>query len=125
MLNKIALSLPFLLGMVAAAHASSGQGSAAAEATSSLSKDASNAKDECRISGMVVTLAGAPIRGAFVQLENADDRGRAIKVLSDSDGRFEMKGIAPARYYLRVARNGFVCRSMASVSRRIRGRYSP
>src|ERR1700740_3197096 len=65
--------------------------------------------DECKISGMVVKLAGSePLRKARVYLRSADDDTRGISVVTGSDGRFQLKGLAPGRYHLSVNRAGFV-----------------
>jgi hypothetical protein len=65
--------------------------------------------DECKISGMVVKLAGSePLRKARVKLQSADDRRRSTSVVTDLSGHFELKGIQPGRYKLVVSRSGFV-----------------
>ena len=64
---------------------------------------------ECKISGMVVKLAGSePLRKARVQLQSADERTRSTSTVTDSSGHFEMKGIESGRYKLVVSRSGFV-----------------
>jgi hypothetical protein len=66
-------------------------------------------KEECSVSGTVVKLAdSAPLRRARVTLRGADDRTRAISVLTDATGRFLLKAIEPGRYQLSVNRAGFV-----------------
>jgi len=65
--------------------------------------------DECKISGIVVKLAGSePLRKAHVYLRSADDDTRGISIVTGSDGRFQLKGLAPGRYHLSVNRAGFV-----------------
>ena len=71
---------------------------------------ASKPKDqECAISGMVVKLAGSePIKTATVQLQSTQDLAHSVSVVTDVGGRFELKGIDPGRYRLKVSRTGFV-----------------
>jgi len=65
--------------------------------------------EECGISGMVVKLAGSePLKTATVQLQSLQDLAHTISVLTDVGGRFELKGIDPGRYRLKVSRTGFV-----------------
>jgi len=65
--------------------------------------------DECKISGMVVKLAGSePLKNARVQLLSQDDRAESHSTTTDAGGRFDFKGIQPGRYRLVVHRNGFV-----------------
>lgn len=63
----------------------------------------------CSVAGTVVQMAsGVPIKSAAVRLESADDHTRTFFGTTDAGGRFEIKGIDPGRYRLRVIRNGFV-----------------
>ncbi len=65
--------------------------------------------DECAISGMVVKLAGSePVKTATVQLQSLQDLAHTISVVTDVGGRFELKGIDPGRYRLKINRTGFV-----------------
>ncbi len=65
--------------------------------------------EECAISGMVVKLAGSePLKTATVQLQNLQDLAHTTSVVTDVGGRFELKGIDPGRYRLKVSRTGFV-----------------
>jgi len=58
---------------------------------------------------MVVKLAGSePLKTATVQLQSLQDLARTISVVTDVGGRFELKGIDPGRYRLKVSRTGFV-----------------
>src|SRR2546430_7630057 len=58
---------------------------------------------------MVVKLAGSePLKTATVQLQSLQDLAHTISVLTDVGGRFELKGIDPGRYRLKVSRTGFV-----------------
>ena len=58
---------------------------------------------------MVVQMAGSvPIQSAIVRLESAEDFTRTTSSTTDVGGRFEIKGIDPGNYRLRVMRNGFV-----------------
>jgi protocatechuate 3,4-dioxygenase beta subunit len=66
-------------------------------------------KDECMVAGRVVKLVDStPLRKARVFLESADDRAHNISVVTDADGRFQLKGLDPGRYHLKVTRIGFV-----------------
>ena len=66
-------------------------------------------KDECRISGTVVKLAGSePLKNARVRLLSTDDRFVSHSVTTDAGGRFDLKGLDPGRYRLVVQRDGFV-----------------
>ncbi len=65
--------------------------------------------DECTISGIVVKLAGSePLKTATVQLQSLQDLAHTISVMTDMGGRFELKGIDPGRYRLKVSRTGFM-----------------
>ena len=65
--------------------------------------------DECAILGMVVKLAGSePVKTATVQLQSLQDLRHTVSVVTDVGGRFELKGIDPGRYRLKVSRTGFV-----------------
>jgi len=63
----------------------------------------------CSVSGLVVKLVGSvPLPSSTVRLESVDDHTRTFSGISDVGGRFEVKGIDPGRYRLRVIRNGYV-----------------
>jgi len=65
--------------------------------------------EECSVSGIVVKLAGGePVKTATVQLQNLQDLARTTSVVTDVSGRFELRGIDPGRYWLKVSRTGFV-----------------
>ena len=65
--------------------------------------------DECTVSGMVVKLAGSePLKTAAVRLQSLQDLAHTISVVTDVSGRFELKGIEPGRYRLKVSHTGFV-----------------
>src|SRR5258707_15805323 len=58
---------------------------------------------------MVVKLAGTePLTKARVRLQSMEDRTHAISTITNTGGRFELKGIDPGRYRLTVSRVGFV-----------------
>jgi protocatechuate 3,4-dioxygenase beta subunit len=66
-------------------------------------------KEECSIAGMVVKLASSePLTKARVHLESMDDRTRTVSTVTNTGGRFELRGIDPGRYRLTVNRVGFV-----------------
>jgi hypothetical protein len=63
----------------------------------------------CSVSGLVVKLQGsAPLPSSTVRLQSVDDHTRTFSGLTDVGGRFEVQGIEPGRYRLRVIRNGYV-----------------
>jgi Carboxypeptidase regulatory-like domain len=63
----------------------------------------------CSVSGLVVKLEGsAPLPSSTVRLQSVDDHTRTVSGVTDLGGRFEVKGIDPRRYRLRVIRNGYV-----------------
>jgi protocatechuate 3,4-dioxygenase beta subunit len=63
----------------------------------------------CSVSGTVVKLAGSlPLKSVTVRLESVDDHSRTLSAQTDATGRFELTGIDPGRYRLRVIRLGFV-----------------
>jgi hypothetical protein len=63
----------------------------------------------CSVSGLVVKLEGsAPLPSSTVRLQSVDDHTRTFSGVTDLGGRFEVKGIEPGRYRLRVIRNGYV-----------------
>ena len=66
-------------------------------------------KDECRIAGTVVKLAGSePLKNAHVRLVSQDNHSESHSISTDAGGRFDLKGITPGRYRLTVSRDGFV-----------------
>src|SRR5229473_1659800 len=90
--------LAFLLALPAAAQSP--------QRSSSLSRPQ---QQLCSLSGMVVKLAGSePLRSATVELQSLEDRTHKVSVTTDAGGRFQIKGIDPGRYRLKVTRNGFV-----------------
>jgi hypothetical protein len=63
----------------------------------------------CSVSGLVVKQEGsAPLPSSTVRLQSVDDHTRTFSGVTDLGGRFEVKGIEPGRYRLRVIRNGYV-----------------
>jgi Carboxypeptidase regulatory-like domain len=89
-----------VLGLIAA--------SIAAAQTRNASSDTTKASS-CSVTGTVVRLAGSvPLKSATVRLQSADDESRSISGVTDVGGQFEIKGIDPGRYRLRVIRDGFV-----------------
>ncbi len=65
--------------------------------------------EECAISGIVVKLAGSePVKTATVQLQSLQDLAHTVSVVTDMSGRFELRGIDPGRYRLKVSHLGFV-----------------
>lgn len=61
------------------------------------------------VSGMVQKLADSqPIKGASVQLLSLEDHTRSVTINTDIAGRFELRGINPGRYRLRVSHDGFL-----------------
>ena len=66
-------------------------------------------QDQCRLSGMVVKLAGSePLRKARVRLQSVDEPTHSIAVVTDEAGRFELKGLDPGHYRLTASRLGYV-----------------
>ena len=69
----------------------------------------STKQNACSVAGTVVKLAGSvPLKSATVRLQSVADSTRTFSGVTDAGGRFEIKGIDPGRYRLRVVRNGFV-----------------
>jgi hypothetical protein len=65
--------------------------------------------DECKISGVVVKLAGSePLKNARVQAVSQDDRPESHSTATEAGGRFDRRGLNPGRYRLVVRRDGFV-----------------
>jgi len=63
----------------------------------------------CSVSGMVVQRADSvPLKSATIRLESVDDHTQTFSATTDVGGRFEVTGIEPGRYRLRVIHNGFV-----------------
>jgi hypothetical protein len=89
-----------LLGLLAAT-------SAAAQARNPSADSAM--PSACSVSGLVVKLEGSvPLSSATVRLQSLDDHTHTFSGVTDLGGRFEVKGIDPGRYRLRVIRNGYV-----------------
>jgi hypothetical protein len=98
MKRSIAALFPFFLASIISAQTASRNPSAARPKS-----------EECTISGMVVKLAGSePLKSATVQLQSLQDLAHTISVVTDMGGRFELKGIDPGRFRLKVSRTGFV-----------------
>jgi hypothetical protein len=94
------LGLFALLGLLVAS-------SAGAQASNPYAEPAK--QTTCSVSGLVVKLPGSvPLTSATVHLESVDDRTRTFSGVTDVGGRFEIKGIDPGRYRLRVIRNGYI-----------------
>ncbi|HKN75826.1 MAG TPA: carboxypeptidase regulatory-like domain-containing protein [Candidatus Acidoferrum sp.] len=88
-----------LLGLLAAS-------SSAAQVRNSSTDPAKSAV--CSVSGLVVKLEGsAPLPSSTVYLQSVDDHTRTFSGVTDLGGRFEIKGVDPGRYHLRVIRNGY------------------
>lgn len=99
-MRRILALLTLLCGLLAT-PLTSAQSPAAASSASDVAL--------CSVAGMVVKLAGSePLKSATVRLENADDHTKTFSAATDAGGRFEIKGIEPARYRLRVIRDGYV-----------------
>lgn len=63
----------------------------------------------CSVSGVVVKMQGSvPLPSSTVRLQSEDDHTRTFSGVTDAGGRFEIKGIDPGRYRLRVIRNGYI-----------------
>jgi|SRR6266478_8055492 len=94
----ITMSFPFLLASIASAQTTSGNPPATGRKT-----------EECAISGIVVKLAGSePVKTATVRLQRLQDLADTVSVVTDVSGRFELRGIDPWRYRLKVSRTDFV-----------------
>jgi len=66
-------------------------------------------KETCTIAGTVVRFTdSAPLKSAIVELVDADKQESKVTTVTDSNGRFQLKGLEPARYRLLVSRNSFV-----------------
>lgn len=92
------LAFSFILPAIASAQTASGN--------PPLTK---SKNDDCTISGIVVKLLGSePVKTATVQLQSLQDLAHTTSVVTDVGGRFELKGIDPGRYRLKVSRTGFV-----------------
>src|SRR5580704_4162375 len=102
--NPMKPALLVLLGLVAS---SAGAWSAAAQ-TGNAPPDPAK-PTACSVSGLVVKLQGSvPLPSSTVRFESIDDHTRSFSGLTDTSGRFEVKGIQPGRYRLRVIRNGYI-----------------
>ena len=66
----------------------------------------------CTIAGQVVQGANEPLRKARVILTNEDSPSADPYVaITDSEGRFRVTGILPARYDMRVEHSGYISKS--------------
>jgi protocatechuate 3,4-dioxygenase beta subunit len=66
-------------------------------------------KETCTIAGTVIRVTdSAPLKSAIVELVDADKQESRVTTVTDSNGRFQLKGLVPARYRLLVSRNSFV-----------------
>jgi len=103
-------ALLVLVGLIVAPWAvasSAGVLSAAVQARNPMADPAKSTT--CSVSGLVVKLEGSvPLASATVRLQSADDRTPTYSGVTDLSGHFEIKGIDPGRYHLRVIRNGYV-----------------
>jgi protocatechuate 3,4-dioxygenase beta subunit len=100
-----------ILGLAVSETAARGQ-ARAAEGGKTASTGVGTVKEKettCRVSGMVVRLSdGMPLKNATVQLENEEDHEHTIATKTGADGRFALKNVPPARYKLKIRRNGYV-----------------
>jgi protocatechuate 3,4-dioxygenase beta subunit len=66
-------------------------------------------EESCSVSGIVIKMAdSAPLRKARVVLRSVEDPNRTVAAVTNADGRFALKSIAPGPYRLYVSRVGFV-----------------
>jgi len=61
---------------------------------------------DATISGVVKDPSGAPFRGAFVRAQNQQSK-ISVNVLTDAQGLYRIKNLAPGEYQLRVTATGF------------------
>ena len=78
--------------------------------STSAQKNTQPAKEEsCSVSGIVIKMAdSAPLRKAHLILRSVEDPNRTVAAVTNADGRFSLKSIAPGPYRLYVSRIGFV-----------------
>ncbi len=75
---------------------------------------ATNPADLCTIQGVVISAdSGDPIHKADIDASPAENRRQISQAMgggaaTDAMGRFEIKDLAPGKYYLSAQRNGFV-----------------
>jgi hypothetical protein len=62
----------------------------------------------CVVSGIVIRKTdSAPLKGATVQLGNAEDREHTIATKTGADGHFELRNVPAGQYRLSAVRNGY------------------
>jgi Carboxypeptidase regulatory-like domain len=89
-----------LIGLLALPPATAQTRNAAPDSTKQL---------PCSVSGLVVKLQGSvPLPSSTVRLQSVDDHTHTFSGVTDANGQFEVRGIDPGRYRLRVLRNGYV-----------------
>lgn len=67
------------------------------------------AREKCTVSGTVLAAdTGQPLRDASISLRQAGVRSAPLAAMTGADGRFEIKNVDPARYYLFVSKAGYV-----------------
>ncbi|HEV2245633.1 MAG TPA: carboxypeptidase-like regulatory domain-containing protein, partial [Terriglobia bacterium] len=67
------------------------------------------AHEKCTVSGTVLSAAtGQPLRDASISLRKAGVSSTPLAAMTGADGRFEIKNVDPARYYLIVSKAGYV-----------------
>jgi len=66
-----------------------------------------------------------PVKTATVQLQSLQDLAHTVSVVTDMSGRFELRGIDPGRYRLKVSHLGLSLKNMARGHQMILGRNSP
>jgi protocatechuate 3,4-dioxygenase beta subunit len=94
---------PFTLSALLTAYSLAGQ-----ELPQQLSAEKTK-KETCTIAGTVVRFTdSAPLKSAIVELVDADKQESKVTTVTDSNGRFQLKGLDPARYRLLVSRSSFV-----------------
>ncbi len=75
---------------------------------------ATNPADLCTIQGVVISAGtGDPLHKAYIDVSPAENRRQMDQAMgggatTDAMGRFEIKDLAPGKYYLSASRNGFV-----------------
>lgn len=66
-------------------------------------------QEQCRITGMVVKLAGSePLRKVRLRLQSADDPRHIVAAVTDEGGHFELNSLDAGRYTLMASRLGYV-----------------
>jgi hypothetical protein len=80
-----------------------------AQSSADLKTNGPDKTEKCSVAGTVVRKStNEPIHFARVTLDSDAEGQKKLRAVTDADGKFSFKDVAPAEYHLAVTRNGYV-----------------